>query len=159
MAAPLQSAPPGMGPPPPRGLAALVWAAMAGVLVVFLAMVLAVERPANDPSASPRLIFWTAVVSSVLGIVLSRTLPPRIPARQTGGQPGANAFIRLFVAWGLCESVAIFPLVGHMLVHDRRLLAIFAVDLLALLTLYPSRDVWARLASDRATLPPQRTER
>jgi len=159
MAGTLVNASPGKGPPPPRGLAALVWAAMAGLLVVFLAMVLAVEKPANDPSASPRLIFWAAVVSSALGIVLSRTVPKRIPARQTGGQPGANAFIRLFVAWGLCESVAIFPLVGHMLVHDDRLLAVFAVDLLALITLYPSRDAWARLAAERAALPPQRRER
>jgi hypothetical protein len=131
---------------------------MLTLLLLFLGVVLAVER--EEAPAPPRdLLLAMAVVTSVLGILLSRVLPPRISARQAGGPPAANAFIRLLVGWALCEGVAVFPLVAHLLAHDDRLLAVFAVDLVALALLYPSPDAWAQLAADRAASGPGRMAR
>lgn len=139
----------GPGGVPPRRIGVAVWGAMIGLLLLLLAVVLAVEKGPH-PEAPRELLFWLAVATSALGIGLSRLLPQRIPARQAGGRPAANAFTRFIVAWALCEGVAVFPLVAHMLVHDHRLLAVFAVDVAALLLLYPSADQWARLAAEEA---------
>jgi hypothetical protein len=145
--------------PPARGTAVVIWAALVGLLAVSLAMVLAVERPADDPQASRTLILWAAVVATALGVALSRLLPRRIPARHTGGRPGTNAFVRFLVAWGLCEVAALLPLLAHMLVHDHRLLLLFALGLVGLLGLYPGRDAWALLAAEKAAPAPERTGR
>jgi len=149
MALPGDSATGGPGGVPPRRIGTAVWGSMVGILLLLLAVVLAVEK-APEPDAPRELLFWLAVATSALGIALSRVLPPRIPARQAGGRPAANAITRLIVGWALCEGVAIFPLVAHMLVHDHRLLLVFAVDVAALLLLYPSADQWARLAAEEA---------
>lgn len=148
MAGPLP-APPAPGAPPPRGVGILVWAALVATLLLFLAVVLAVEPPADDPRAPRQLLFGLALATSAAGIALSRLLPPRIAARHTGGRPGANAFVRSLVGWAACEAAALYPLVAHVMVHDRRLLAVFAVDVVALLALYPGRNAWAQLAADR----------
>ncbi len=146
MARPLLTAP---GTPPPRGVGILVWTAMVAFLLLFLAVVLAVEPPADDLRAPRQLLFGLALVTSAAGIALSRLVPPRIAARHTGGRP-ANALVRSLVGWAACEAVALYPLVAHVLVHDHRLLGVFAVDVVALVTLFPSRNAWAQLAADRA---------
>jgi len=149
------------GPPPrvaPRRIAAAVWAAMLTLPLLLLGVVLAVEREPS-PAAPRDLLLGLAVATSALGVFLSRTLPQRISSRQAGGPPAANAFTRLLVAWALCEGVAIFPLLAHILVHDHRLLAVYAVDLAALALLYPSADAWAHLAADRVEAGPGRTVR
>jgi len=142
-------APQGAGGVPPRRIGTAVWGAMVGMLLLFLAVVLAVEQ-APRPEAPRELLFWLAAATSALGIALSRLLPQRIPARQAGGRPAANAMTRLIIGWALCQGVAIFPLVAHMLVRDQRLLLVFAVDVAALLLLYPSADLWARFSAQEA---------
>ncbi len=137
---------------PPRKLAVLVWVLLVGLLLLFLGMVLAVEQKGVVPAPRPHL-FWVAVASSALGIVLSRVLPPRIPSHQAGGPPTANAFIRFLAAWAPCQAAAIYPLVAHVLARDPRLLVVFAADLLALVTLYPGQDAWAHLSADGAAGP------
>ena len=131
--------------PYPRGVAVCLWAAMLLLLGLFLVLVLALPRP--GASAPPRdLFFWLAVGTSALGIALSRTLPQHVGALQAGGRPTALAFTRCLMGWALCEGVAIFPLVANLLQPDARLLGVFAVDALALLLLFPTRDRWAELA-------------
>jgi len=149
MAGPLLTTPAPGRPPTPRGVGILVWAAMVAFLLLFLAVVKAVEPPADDPEASRQLLFGLALATSAAGIAFSWLVPPRIHARHTGGRPGANAFVRSLVGWGACEAAALYPLVAHVLVHDHRLLGVFAVDLVALLALYPTRNAWAQLAADR----------
>ncbi len=141
---------PAGGAPPPRGAGILVWAAMVAFLLLFLGVVLAVEPPADDPRAPRQLLFVLALASSAAGIAISRLVPPRVAARHTGGRPGAAALVRSLLGWAACEAVALYPLVAHMLIHDHRLLAVFAVDVVALVSLYPSRNAWAQLAADRA---------
>jgi hypothetical protein len=141
----VSAAPARLYPRYPRRVAVCLWAAMLVLLGLFLALVLALPRP--GPSAAPRdLFFWMAVATSALGIALSRTMPQRIGAPQAGGRPEALAFTRCLVGWALCEGVAIFPLVANLLQPDARLLGVFAVDALALLVLFPTRDRWAELA-------------
>ncbi len=149
MAGPSLAAP-APGAPPPRGVGIVVWAAMVATLLLFLAVVLAVEPPGDDPRAPRQLLFGLALATSAAGIALSRLVPPRIATRHTGGRPGANAFVRSLMGWAACEAVALYPLVAHVLVHDHRLLGVFAVDVVALLALYPGRNAWAQLAADRA---------
>jgi len=129
----------------PRRVAVVLWAALLVLLGLFLAVVLALPRPAQV-SASRDASFWLAVGTSLLGVVLSRTLPPRIGVRQAGGRRGTLAMIRALVGWCLCEGVAIFPLVAYLLEPDARLLGVFTVDALALFLLFPGRDHWAELA-------------
>lgn len=137
---------------PPRKLAVFVWVVLVALLLLFLGMVLAVEEK-GAASASRTLLFWVAVASSALGIALSRVLPWRIPSHQAGGAPPANAFVRFLAAWAPCEAAAIYPLVVHLLARDSRLLVVFAVDVLALLTLYPSPNAWARFSAEGAPGP------
>jgi hypothetical protein len=153
MTSPLPGAP-ARRPPDlePRRVAVVLWAALAAFPVLFLAMVLAVEG-GDDPRAPRHLLFALAAAGSAFGIVLSRLLPPRIPARQTGNRPGANALIRLLVGWSMCEAAAILPLVVHAFAHDQRLLLVFAAALAAQLTLFPTANAWAHLSADHTGSP------
>jgi len=139
--------------PNPRRAALLVWTAMLAFLLAFLAMELALDLPRLAADAPRGLLLGLAAATSMLGIALSRLLPLRIPARQAGGGPAALALLRLVVAWALCEGAALFALAAHLLTHDDRLLGIFAVDLLALATLYPGERLWGRLSAEPATAP------
>jgi hypothetical protein len=130
----------------PRRVAVALWAAMLVLLGLFLALVLALPRPDHVHSWRDAS-FWLAVGTSVLGIVLSRLLPPRIGVPQARGGRDALAMTRSLVGWALCEGVAIFPLVAHLLQPDGRLLGVFAVDALALVLLFPTPDHWAELAA------------
>jgi F0F1-type ATP synthase membrane subunit c/vacuolar-type H+-ATPase subunit K len=138
-------------------VALLVWGSMVGFLLAFLAMELTLHLHAPVESPPRALLFGLAAVTSALGIALSRLLPPRIPARQAGGRPAALALLRMVIGWALCEGPALFALVAHLLTHDARLLGIFAVDLLALVTLYPGPAAWERLSAERP--PPGRMVR
>ncbi len=144
------------GTPHPRRVALLVWGAMVGFPLAFLAMELALDLQAPVESPPRALLFGLAAGSSALGIALSRLLPPRIPARQAGGRP-ALALVRMVIGWALCEGPALFALVAHLLTHDARLLGIFAVDLVALVALYPGDAAWERLSADGP--PPRRMVR
>ncbi len=144
---------PRSGGPHPRRVALLLWAAMVGFLVAFLAMELALDLPVASADAPRGLLLALAIATSALGIVLSRLLPPRIPARQAGGRPAALALLRMVIGWALCEGAALFALAAHLLTQDTRLLGVFAVDLLALLTLFPGQEAWTRLSVEKAPLP------
>ena len=126
----------------------MVWAAMGGFLLAFLAMELALDLPAGSADAPRGLLFGLAVATSALGIALSRLLPPRMPAHQAGGRPAALALVRMVIGWALCDGAALFAMAAHLLTNDARLLGVFAVDLLAHLTLYPGEDAWARLSAE-----------
>jgi len=134
--------------PHPRRVAVMVWAAMVGFLLAFLAMELALDLPTGSVAAQRRLFFGLAIVTSALCIVLSRLLPPRIPAQQAGGKPAALALVRMVIGWSLCVGAALFAMVAHLLTQDPRLLGVFGVDLLALLTLFPGEDAWTHLSVD-----------
>jgi hypothetical protein len=137
----------------PREVAVLIWAAHLALLAIFLGVVLALP-PRHDASISPELLLALALATSVLGIACSRLLPPRIGTRQAGGRREVVALTRLIIAWSLCEGVAIFPLVAFLLVRDARLLAVLAVDVVALLSLFPSVERWAALSVGTVTPPP-----
>jgi len=133
---------------PPRRVAAVVWASMLLVPFAFLALTSALPMPASErPEAMRDLLFWLVAGTSVLAILLSRALPRRIGPRPDAGGRDLVAFTRLVVAWSMCEAAALFPLVARMLTHDERLLAFFALDVVALATLFPGEDRWAALAT------------
>jgi len=131
----------------PRRVAVLVWAALVLLLALFLVLVLALPVPRGR--AAPRdVFFWLAIATSALGVTLSRVLPRRIGAGESGvGSRPALAFTRCILAWAICDGVAIFPLVAYLLEQDGRLLGVFAVDVIALVTYFPSEDRWAELAA------------
>jgi len=132
----------------PRRIGLGIWASLVALLLLLAAVVMAVER---DEAPGPRgTLFALAFATSTLGIILARTLPPRISAQQAGGRPAANALTRFAVGWALCAGVAVFPLVAHVLSRDPRLLWVFGADVLALVSLYPSANAWARLAAEDA---------
>ncbi len=83
---------------------------------------------------------------SALNVVLSRVLPPRVGTARAGRE--ATAFARQLLGWTLCDAATLFPLVAYVVTADPRLFGVFAVDVLALLTLWPSDARW------EAALPP-----
>jgi hypothetical protein len=126
-----------------RRAATLVWAAMLVVPFFFLALADTARWSGGRPGATT-LLFWLTVAVSALNIVLSRSLPQRLGPFRAGRE--ATVFARLLVAWALCESAALFPLVSWIVSGDPRLIGVFGVDLLALVLLFPSDPRWESLA-------------
>jgi hypothetical protein len=122
-----------------RRAANYVWLTLLVVPFAFLAVVLGLPRARPGPELVP-VFFWISIVASVLGVALSRWLPPRLAAERAG--PDATAFLRLIVAWALCEGAAVLPLVAFVITGDTRLVGVFALDMLALVLLFPSDARW-----------------
>jgi hypothetical protein len=133
-------------PMEPRRVAVLLWAALVVMLALFLGIVLVLPSP--QLTIAPDALFWGAVATSAVGVALSRVLPPHVGPRYAVGRD-ALGFIRLVLGWALCHGVAIFPLVGYLVTRDGRLLAVFAIDALALCAYFPSRSRWAMLSALR----------
>ena len=131
-----------------RRAALFVWVAMLVVPFFFLA-VAAKVRWGEDRRDVAGLLFWLTVVASAFNIALSRILPPRLGPFRTGRE--ATAFTRLLVAWALCEAAALFPLVVWIVSGDARLLGVCLLDLVALVTLYPSDARWESLSPPEVT--------
>jgi hypothetical protein len=128
---------------PARDVAWAVWASMVAMPILFLGVVLALKRPSHEVDAAPQeLLAFLATATSVVGILLARVLPKRIPMRQGGGSAPMTALLRFVVAWSLLEAVAVFPLIAYLVTHDQRLLGVFALDVLALVLYFPSRSRW-----------------
>ncbi len=131
-----------------RRAALVVWAAMLVTPLAFMA-VAATQRWGLDTRDVAGLLFWLAVGASAFNIALSRFLPPRLGPFRAGSE--ATAFTRLLVGWALCEAAALFPLVVWIVSGDPRLLGVCLVNLIALLTLYPSDARWEDLTPPETT--------
>ena len=119
------------------------------LLVVPLAFLAVASRVAGA-FVAPRLVqpvFWGALGASALIVVLSRALPPRLGPEQAVDRD-LVAFTRVLVGMALCEAAAMAPVVAYMISSDRRLHAVLALDLLALVLLFPSDARWSRLLPD-----------
>ena len=129
-----------------RRTATLVWAGMLVVPFAFMAVAFrAAQYGVGGGLREP--LFWLAVLASAGNLVLSRLLPPRL------GPPRANdrdavAFARVVVSLALAEAAALAPLVAFMLTRDARLLGLLALDVLALVVLFPSEGRWHELLPD-----------
>jgi hypothetical protein len=130
-----------------RTAATLVWAALLVVPFAFLAVAISSPRPGGAPELTA-LLFWVAILVSAMNIALSRSLPQRLGATRAGRE--AAALARLLVAWALCSAAALSPLVAYIMTRDPRLIGVFGVDLLALVTLYPSDQRWASVMPETA---------
>jgi len=131
-----------------RRAALFVWGSMVVTPLAFMA-VAATKRWGHDPRDVAGFLFWLTVLASAFNIALSRLLPPRLGPVRAGRE--ATAFTRLAVGWALCEAAALFPLVVWIVSGDPRLLGVCAVDLLALVTLYPSDARWESLSPPETT--------
>jgi hypothetical protein len=122
-----------------RRAARVVFVALLVVPLAFLGMAWTLPPGGAGPDLRA-LLFWVAIAASALAVALARLLPPRVaPAR---GEPGTTALVRLLLGWSLCEAAVLFPVVAFVETRDARLLGVFAVDLLALLLLAPTRARW-----------------
>jgi hypothetical protein len=134
-----------------RRTAKLVWLALVATPFLFAAVAFVVGRRAAAPSLVEPA-FWLAVAASAANVVLSRALPPRLGPR-VAANGDAVAFTRLLVSFALCDAAAIAPLVAFMVTRDPRLLGLLALDVLALLLLYPSDPRWDSLRPAVAGAP------
>jgi hypothetical protein len=125
-----------------RTAALLVWLSTLVVPLFFGAMAQAI-RAGSGLVPESAFFFWMSVLVSALCIALAHLLPARIRPVPAGRE--ATAFIRLVSGWALCEGAAFLPLLAWTLTDDPRLLGVCAVDLLALVTLFPSESRWASL--------------
>jgi len=125
-----------------RHVALLVWSSTLVVPLFFGAVAEAVRGNAPHLPANG-LLFWITLVTSAICIVLSQVAPSRVPPVPAGRE--ATAFIRLVAGWALCEGAAFFPLVAWIVTDDPRLLGVCAVDLVALVLLFPSEARWERV--------------
>jgi hypothetical protein len=140
-----------------RRTATLVWAAFLATPFLFTAVVSAVAHEASAPRLA-ELLFWLAVAASALNVTLSRLLPPRLGPERANDRDSV-AFARLLVGFALCDAAAIAPLVAYTITRDPRLLGVVAIDLLALVLLYPSEPRWQSLLPDAAGAPAPRSVR
>ncbi|HVH04414.1 MAG TPA: hypothetical protein VNE71_00265 [Myxococcota bacterium] len=128
-----------------RRIATLLWAALLVVPLAFLGVALTLHRGA--PSTEHRTLFlWLAVAASAFNVALSRVLPPRLDSARGSGREAAT-LTRFLVGWSLCEAAALFPLVAYLVTRDVRLVVVLALDVIALVFLYPSDRRWNRLAA------------
>lgn len=138
-------------PPLTRKAALAIWWALVLLPVAFLVVILGLDGEPQSPELRP-LFFWLAIGASALDVVLSRVLAPRVGSASSDRE--ALAFTRLLLAWALCEAAALFPLVAYLITGDARLVGVFAVDLLALVLLFPSEARIESLMSSVAGAPP-----
>jgi hypothetical protein len=146
-----------MPPPSSRRAAKLVWTTLLVLPLAFLAVVSGLRAPGSGASELATMLFWIAIAASAFDLALSRLLPPRLRPSASGRE--AVVFSRLLVSWALCEAAALFPLVAFILTGDPRLVGVFAVDLAALVLLYPSDARWESLAPEAAPGAPRRMVR
>jgi hypothetical protein len=138
-----------------RRTARLIWVALLATPFLFMAVVAAVSGEASAPRLAEPL-FWLAIGASALNVTLSRTLPPRLGPDRANDRD-AVAFTRLLVGFALCDAAALAPLVAYTITRDPRLLGVVAVDLLALVLLYPSELRWQSLLPGAAGAPAPRS--
>ncbi len=122
-----------------RSVALLVWTSTLVVPLFFGAVAEAVRGDAPHLPVNG-VLFWVTLFTSAACIAMAHVLPTRIRTIPAGRE--ATAFIRLVSGWALCEGAALFPLVAWIVTDDPRLLGVCAVDLLALVTLFPSELRW-----------------
>jgi hypothetical protein len=125
-----------------RSVALLVWSSTLLVPLFFGAVAEAVRGDAPH-LAHNGLLFWVTMATSAACIALSQVVPQKVAPVPAGRE--ATAFIRLVSGWALCEGAALFPLVAWIVTEDPRLLGVCAVDLLALVMLFPSEQRWERM--------------
>jgi hypothetical protein len=125
-----------------RSVALLVWSSTLLVPLFFggVAKAMRGDAPHLPPNS---VVFWVTVLTSAACIALAQVVPQKVAAVPAGRE--ATAFIRLVSGWALCEGAALFPLVAWIVTDDARLLGVCAVDLLALVMLFPSEHRWERL--------------
>jgi hypothetical protein len=121
-----------------------VWVAHVVLPIALLGVVLGTAPAATLAPGGAAALFWIAIAASGVFIPLSRLLPPRIAIADAG--PDAAVLVRLVVGWALCETAATLAIVAFALTHDPRLVGAAVVDLMALVTLYPSVPRWESLA-------------
>jgi hypothetical protein len=137
-----------------RRTARVIWVALLATPLLFLGVAAAVSPEAWAPGLAEPL-FWLAVAGSALNVALSRLLPPRLGPDRADDRD-AVAFARVLVGLALCDAAAMAPLVAYMVTRDPRLLAVLALDVVALLLLYPSDPRWQRLLPEPAGAPAPR---
>jgi F0F1-type ATP synthase membrane subunit c/vacuolar-type H+-ATPase subunit K len=125
-----------------RGAATAVWGATVVLPFFFMAVADSARWGAVRPETTTPL-FWLTVLVSAVAIAASRLLPPRLGPFHAGAE--ATAFTRLLVGWALCEAAALFPMVAWIVAGDLRLIGVLAVDVLALVLLFPSDHRWDSL--------------
>src|SRR6266702_2433561 len=131
---------------PPRQVAVWIWAAMLGMSFAFLVVTSTLAVPIRLAEALGPWLFWIAVAVAALADVLSRHLPQRITPGQAGGRHEVVAITRLLVGWSLCAGAGAFALLARVATADPRLVGVFVLCQVGVLTLYPSVSRWALMA-------------
>lgn len=132
--------------------AKLIWAALVLTPVLFAEVAAALSPVPRAPQlAEPALVL--AALASILNVALSRILPPRLGPRASAHRD-AVAFTRALVGFALCDAAALAPVVAFILTRDVRLFGLVALDVLALILLFPTEVRWQRLLPQPAPAGP-----
>jgi hypothetical protein len=90
-----------------RRVGLLVWGSTLAMPLLFLAV--AQSMRTRVEVADP-VLFWVALASAGLFLLLALLLPRRIGGSRAG--PEATTLLRLTVGWAFCEAAALLPLVA-----------------------------------------------
>lgn len=152
----------GPQPIPTRRVALVIWASLlAGVLAFAVIATFVGPGVRQGPLAlpAPEVLVAITLGLSVLMLVLSRVVPPRLQGA-TGARPEALAITRTIVAMAPNEAAALVAIVVWMLTGAALVLVPFALSLAAMAGAFPSEVRWAALcATPREGQPPRRMVR
>ena len=136
-------------------IATIIWAALAGGVLLFLGVYLLLPPPARfvepDPGfANIVLVVATGVSAVTVAVSWLWAIRLRLPVPGAGDgagspSPGELGRARLIVAAALCEGSALLALVFLLLTRDGRLVFPLALSVGALLAHFPGERHWARL--------------
>lgn len=126
-----------------RRIALVIWAALLGGCVAFLAVGAFLRAGGQLGGApAPEILPWTALALGVVLVALSFVVP-RLVGGRSGASPEDVARTRFIVGWALRESATLLGTLAWAVSGDAKGLAAAAIGLASLAATMPSAERWS----------------
>jgi hypothetical protein len=140
-----------------RQIGILIWVALLILLLLFLGLALGVSPPPHYAVVPRPMVRGIGLLLSALALLFARMLPARIGAGDPQAPSVSVPLVRLLARLLPCHGAALFQLGAYLAVRDGFLLLVFAVDLVAFLSLFPSARRFGEPLPSASERPGERT--